>query len=151
MILYRICKSDYKDDLSGYGAKLNGARWNSKGTVMLYTAEYISLAVLEMLVHINFTEVPISFHLLSISIPDNAGIGELKPGKLKTSWTDDNSYTAYIGDEFIQSKEMLCLKVPSAVVSDEHNYLLNPLHTDYKKVQISSARQFKFDKRLFYI
>lgn len=151
MILYRICKSDYQDDLSGYGAKLNGSRWNSKGTAMLYTAEHISLAALEMLVHINFTEIPVSFHLLSIYIPDSTVMAGLTLSKLKTSWTDDNQYTAYIGDEFIKAEETLCLKVPSAVVSEEHNYLLNPLHHDYKKVQITASRKFEFDKRLFHI
>jgi RES domain-containing protein len=151
MILHRICNSNYKDDISGNGAKLFGARWNSVGFPMLYTTEYISLAALEMLVHINYTEVPWSFHVLSIFIPDNATIAELQYTKLKPTWRKDTGYSTYIGDEFIKSKESLCLKVPSAVVQEENNFLINPLHTDFKKVRITATRQFEFDNRLFHI
>lgn len=151
MIVYRICKSDFKDDISGNGAKINGSRWNSKGVSMLYTAEHISLAALEMLVHLNFDEVPYTFHLLSIFIPDNLLTTEIKRNKLKSSWEDDVDYTIYMGNQFIQLKEAACLKVPSAVVSEEHNYLFNPLHPEFKKVYIQSAKPFHFDKRLFHL
>jgi RES domain-containing protein len=151
MILHRICNSNYKDDISGNGARLFGARWNSVGLPMLYTTEHISLAALEMLVHINYTEVPISFHVLSIFIPDDATIAALQNNKLKPTWRNDTGYSTYIGDEFIKSKESLCLKVPSAVVQEENNFLINPLHIDFKKVRITSARQFEFDNRLFHI
>jgi RES domain-containing protein len=151
MIIYRICKSEYKDDLSGTGAKRYGSRWNQPGYPMLYTAEHISLAALEMLVHINFDEVPPSFYLLLIKLPDAVAITELKYDKLKKSWEEDNGYTAWIGSEFLKDKTTLCLKVPSAVIAEEHNYLLNPLHADFKKVQIEESRPFNFDKRLFHL
>jgi RES domain-containing protein len=98
MILHRICNSNFKDDISGNGAKLFGSRWNSKGFPMLYTAEHISLAALEMLVHIHYTEVPVGFHVISIFVPDNASIAELQPKKLKATWRNDIGYSAYIGD-----------------------------------------------------
>jgi RES domain-containing protein len=151
MIFYRICKSDFKDDISGSGAKLFGSRWNSKGIPMLYTAEHISLAALEMLIHIQLTEVPVTFHVLSIFIPENASVAELKLSKLKSSWKKDESYSAFIGDEFIRLKETLCLKVPSVVVQEEYNYLINPLHADFKKVHVTDTRQFEFDNRLFHL
>jgi RES domain-containing protein len=151
MILHRICSSNYKDDISGNGARLFGARWNSKGVPMLYTTEHISLAALEMLVHINYTEVPGSFHVLSIFIPDNVTIAALQHSKLKPTWRIDPEYSTYIGDEFIKSKESLCLKVPSAVIEQENNFLINPLHVDFKKVRITATRQFEFDNRLFSI
>jgi RES domain-containing protein len=151
MIVHRICNSNYKDDISGNGAMLFGARWNSKGIPMLYTTEHISLAALEMLVHINFAEVPGSFHVLSIFVPDNANIAALEYNKLKATWTTDFGYSAYIGDEFIKSKESLCLKVPSAVVNEENNFLINPMHKDFKKIRITEARKFEFDNRLFHI
>lgn len=151
MILHRICNSNFKDDISGNGARLFGSRWNSKGIPMLYTTEHISLAALEMLVHINYTEVPVSFHVLSVFIPDNATIAALQYNKLKLTWRNDTGYSTFIGDEFIKSKESLCLQVPSAVVQEESNFLINPLHVDFKKVRITAARQFKFDNRLFHI
>jgi RES domain-containing protein len=151
MIIYRICKSEYKDDISGTGAKLYGSRWNQAGYPMLYAAEHISLAALEMLVHINFDEVPPSFYLLLIKVPDATSVTELKYDKLKESWEDDTAYTSWIGSEFIKGKASLCMKVPSAVIAEEHNYLLNPLHTDFKKIHIAEARPFNFDKRLFHL
>ena len=151
MILYRICNSDYKDDISGAGARLYGSRWNSKGLPMLYTAEHISLAALQMLVHINYGEVQVSFYLLSIFVPENASMKEIRFNKLKKLWQNDWEYTSFIGNEFVKSKETLCLKVPSALIEEEHNYLINPLHQDFKKVHITGSRQFDFDKRLFSI
>lgn len=151
MIVYRICKAAYKDDLSGTGAKLFGSRWNQAGYPMLYTAEHISLAALEMLVHLNLDEVPVSFCLLLIKIPDNASVTELKNEKLKKAWEDDDNYTSWIGTTFIQEQSSLCMKVPSAVIGEEHNYLLNPLHADFKKVHIQETRPFNFDKRLFHL
>ena len=105
MILHRICNSNFKDDISGSGARLFGSRWNSKGIPMLYTTEHISLAALEMLVHINYTEVPVSFHVLSVFIPDNTTIAALQFNKLKLTWRNDTGYSTFIGDEFIKSKE----------------------------------------------
>jgi RES domain-containing protein len=151
MILHRICNSNYKDDISGNGARLFGSRWNSKGIPMLYTTAHISLAALEMLVHIHYTEVSGSFHVLSIFIPDDATIAALQHNKLKATWRNDPGYSSFIGDEFIKLKESLCLQVPSAVVEEENNFLINPLHTDFKKVRITAARQFEFDNRLFQI
>lgn len=151
MIVYRICKSEFKDDISGNGAKLYGSRWNHTGIPLLYTAEHISLAALEMLVHISFNEIPRSFHLLSIKIPENISGNELKYDKMRKGWEDDEGYTAWIGSEFIKQKSSLYMKVPSIIVKEECNFLLNPLHADYKKVQIAEARPFNFDKRLFHL
>ena len=151
MKLYRICHANYKDDISGNGAKLYGSRWNSQGTAMLYTSENASLGALEMLVHLNFTEVPIAFYLLTLWLPDTTSVTSLQVNKLKTNWRSDDQYTAFMGDEFIRLKENLCLKVPSAVVQEESNFLINPLHADFKKVRIESAKPFVFDNRLFHI
>ena len=150
MIVYRICKSKYRDDISGNGSKLYGSRWNNAGIPLLYTTEHISLAALEMLVHITFDEIPTQFHLMHIKIPDNSPIVELKHGKLKKLWEEDEEYTAWIGSEFIKGKKSICMIVPSAIIAEENNYLLNPLHPDYKKIQIAQARPFNFDKRLLH-
>ena len=151
MITYRITRSVFRNDISGSGAKLNGSRWNTKGMPMLFTAEQISLATLEMLVHINFVEIPDSFHLLFISVPDEAPKVEIKISNLKSSWKNDDDYTAVIGDEFLREKNSLFLKVPSAVIVEEHNYIINPLHKDFSKVKIIKSKPFAFDKRFFSI
>ncbi len=151
MIIYRICNTAYSDDLSGTGAKLYGGRWNSKGLPMLYTAEHISLGVLEMLVHNQFQDFKQALCLIHLSIPDAIVIKEIKMSKLKTEWVDDYSYTKFMGNEFIKSTSNLILKVPSAVVNEEHNLLINPLHSDFKKVKIVKTINFRTDKRLFSI
>lgn len=149
MIVYRISNSIYSDDLSGTGAKMYGARWNSKGIPMLYTTEFISLALLEMLVHTQFKDYSIELDLVYIFLPDHTEVKEITIPKMKTNWTEDDEYSRFIGDEFIKSKQCLALKVPSAVVHEENNYLINPLHSDFKKIKINKTQSFRPDKRLF--
>ena len=151
MIVYRISNAVYQNDLSGTGAKINGARWNSKGISMLYTSGHISLTVLEMLVNTNFKDYSIALDLLFIKLPDNETTSEITLSKIKENWKDDISYTKFIGDEFIKQNHALLLKVPSAVINEEYNFLINPLHTDFKKVKIQKTKSFWPDKRLFAI
>jgi RES domain-containing protein len=149
MIVYRITNSLYKDDLSGSGAKSHGGRWNLPGIAALYTAEHISLCVLEMLVNISLPESQLKYYLLQIEIPEIFEPAAIVLKKLKKNWEDDEGYTRFMGTEFLKNKTSLLLKVPSAVISEEHNYLINPLHKDFKKVAIANSFPFKFDKRLF--
>ena len=149
MTVFRITNSLYKDDLSGQGAKVNGGRWNIQGYPALYTSEHISLCVLEMLVNITFPESRINYHLLQITVSDSFEPALISKKKLKPNWEEDENYTRFMGTEFLKNKQSLLLKIPSAVISEENNYLLNPLHSDYKKLSISKSIPFKFDNRLF--
>jgi RES domain-containing protein len=151
MIVYRISNKLYSDDLSGQGAKLNGARWNSKGIPMLYTGERISLSLLEMLVHAHFKDFSIELDLVYIQVPESLSHREITLPKLKTNWINDEEYTRFMGDAFIKSRKYLFMKVPSAVVTEESNYLVNPLHDEFKKVKITKTKAFRPDKRLFTI
>lgn len=151
MIVYRISNPAYSDDLSGTGAKIFGARWNSKGIPMLYTTEHISLALLEMLVHTQLKDFTIPLELIYINLPDNSSIQELLLTKLKANWISDIEYSRFIGNEFVKSKKHLALKVPSAVIQEEYNYLINPVHPDVKKIKINEIKSFRPDKRLFSI
>ena len=148
MIVYRISNPLYSNDISGMGAKIYGSRWNSKGLPMLYTAAYISLATLEMLVHTAFEEYSIPLDLMYIDIPDTLEQKEIKASKLKANWYIDFSYTQFIGDEFIKSLQTPLLKIPSSIIEEEYNYLANPLHPDFKKIKIQKIRSFMPDKRL---
>ncbi len=151
MMVYRICNALYSDDLSGTGAKLFGGRWNSKGVAMLYVSEHISLAVVEMLVHNQFKDFNIELSLLHISFPDSIEIKEIKHSKMKSDWKEDFGYTQFMGDQFIKSASNAILKIPSAVIKEENNYLINPLHADFKKIKITEITTFSTDKRLFSI
>ncbi len=149
MIVYRITNSHYKDDISGTGAKLKGARWNMPGSSMLYTAEHISLSALELLVHVGFEDIQKFYHLLSIFIPDDAAMREINADKLKKDWYEDEDYSAFMGTEFINNNLNLVLKVPSAIIPEEHNFLINPQHKDFKKIKIKKSNPFIFDERLY--
>lgn len=149
MIVYRLASAAYKDDLTGTGAKLYGGRWNSPGFPVVYTAENISLTVLEILVRVDKYSIPVTYSLVKISFPDTATIIEIHEKKLKRNWEYDLGYTQWMGDEFLKANEALIMKVPSAVVPEENNYLLNPGHPDFKKIKITETDAYHFDKRLF--
>ena len=149
MIVYRISNSLYSNELSGSGSAKYGGRWNSKGHAMLYTSEHISLAVLELVVNFNQADSPLRqhYHLIEIIIPDTDYF-ELRLSELKKDWTEDMHYSQYIGDEFLASNANLILKVPSAVVPEEHNFLINPSHRDFRRINIKQADIYQFDRRL---
>jgi RES domain-containing protein len=149
MIVYRLAIDMYKEDLSGTGAKLVGGRWNNTGHAVLYTTENISLAVLEILVRADAENIPLNYHLLKITIPDDHKAITITKSKLKAGWKDDLGLTQWLGTEFIKAGESLLLKVPSAIVDEEHNFILNPKHPQFKTVKITSTKKFHFDKRLF--
>lgn len=151
MIVYRLATEQYVDDLSGTGAKLWGGRWNSTGVPVLYTTENISLALLEILVRADKTLIPPDYMLLKLEIPEQAGLATVYKNKLKKNWKDDVEYTQFIGSSFARSGNDLALKVPSAVVDEENNFVLNPTHPDFKKVKIKSISKFQLDKRFFLI
>jgi RES domain-containing protein len=151
MIVYRLSRRKYEKDLSGKGAKIAGGRWNSKGTSLLYTAQSRALCSVEIAVHVPFGVLPKNYKLLTIEFPDTAKIKTLSNKELPSDWKENphpNS-TQQIGDEFAETNEYLVLKVPSAVVQGDYNYLLNPNYSDYKKVEIVNTEPFKFDSRLF--
>jgi len=150
MIVFRLTKGLYKDELSGKGAEINGGRWNNKGREVIYTAESRALCTTEIAVHTPLGIVPSNYYLQSIKLP-KAKIIEITINELEKDWRNfpHEISTKLIGDQFIAKNKYLILKVPSAVVQDEHNYLINPLHQEYAKVKLIKVEKFEFDKRLF--
>lgn len=150
MNIYRLVREEYAEDISGYGAFMYGGRWNGKGQYALYCAEHISLAVLEIVVNYDRTLTPIrpTYCLMEIQVPEST-ITEIDKVVLKKNWWLDMEYTQYIGDQFLLSKAALALKIPSAVIPEEHNYLINPLHNEFKKIKVTSSKVYGLDKRLF--
>ena len=148
MIIYRLAIERFGTDISGTGSKLMGGRWNIKGVPVLYTTENISLSVLEILVNTERQHIPLTYQLLKLNIPDSVSYTTIQKGKLKEQWKDDFEHTQWIGTEFLNQNKMLILKVPSAVVDEEYNFLFNPVHPDFKKLKIISVNNFSFDKRL---
>lgn len=151
MIVYRLSKQKYSDDLTGIGAELAGGRWNHKGTRVLYTSDSRALCTAEIAVHTPMGLVPKDYFLITIEIPDNLEMDELKKEDLPKNWRDFpySGKTQEIGEDFINKRDILILKVPSAVVQGDYNYLINPSHKDFKKIKIKNKEPFSFDERLF--
>jgi len=151
MLVYRITQCRFIDDLSGKGAALFGGRWNSKDTYMVYTSQSGALALLEAVVHIGKMPKPGLYCMATIEIPDD-DIEVLPASKLPADWhiSPPPDYLKNIGDHFIAANKHLALKVPSVLMTEEHNFLLNPSLAHFKKVKVLARRPINPDERLFH-
>lgn len=151
MIVYRLSKGKYKNDLSGKGAELAGGRWNSKGVPILYTSESRALCTAEIAVHSPLGTIPSNYWIITVEFPDTVEISEIGPTALPQDWdaAPHTNLTQLIGDKFVSEGKNLVLKVPSAVVQGDFNYLINPAHSLFPLVRIVDSEIFEFDKRLF--
>ena len=147
MLLYRISSSKYADDISGEGAFRNGGRWNSKGKRIIYTSTSIALSSLEVLVHTDGVPIRKGLSLTTFQLSDKY-ITALEA--LPEDWNSKppSQSTRIVGDGFIDKKVSLGLKVPSVIVPEEYNVLINPLHIDMDKLSIVGNRTYVFDTRL---
>ena len=151
MIVYRIAREKYQNDLSGTGAEINGGRWNNKGTKVLYTASSVALAMTEVAVHVPFGIFPKGYSVVSIEIPE-VDMAVVSVADLQgTTWNlhPPSHITQKIGDDFIKANQFLILKVPSVVAPGDFNYLINPEHLAFSRVKIIAISPFGFDQRLF--
>jgi RES domain-containing protein len=151
MIVFRLSKSKFANDLSGKGAEKTGGRWNSKGTSVVYTSESRALCTTEIAVHTPLGNLPLEYMLVTIEIPDDVHIIGIPANKIPESWKSfpHPHSTQEIGDKFVQEGKSAVLKVPSAVVQGDFNYIFNPAHPDAVRIKIKSIEPFNFDDRLF--
>ena len=149
MEVWRLTKTRYADTaFDGEGARLYGARWNSRGTRVAYASSNSALAVLEVLVHLA-GGAPIGYSLISADIPDPL-IEDLAPNLLPKEWklSPVPPSVQAVGDEWITSGRSLALRVPSVIVDGGFNILINPDHSAFAKVSITSVSPYDFDPRL---
>ncbi len=151
MKVYRLSKGKYKSDLSGRGAEIAGGRWNNKGIAVVYTSASRALCTTEIAVRTPLGILPLNYFIIEIEIPKELKIEELKIDDLPKDWKSfpHSNTTQQIGDKFIKEEKSVILKVPSAVVQGDYNYLLNPKHKNFNKIKITNILPFNFDKRLF--
>jgi RES domain-containing protein len=151
MEVYRLVRKKHKIELSGKGASLTGARWNSKGTEIIYCAQSRALAMAEVVVHLSIASLPKDFVMLTVDIPDQIVIHTFNTSVLQRDWNIfPNSFTTQIfGDEFIRQNQTCIMKVPSAVVKGDFNFLINPFHIDFNKIKIIAQEDFPVEKRIF--
>ena len=138
-----------KTAFSGEGARLYGGRWNSPGVPMVYVAQSQSLAVLEVLVHLDAPALLAQYVFLEAEF-DASLVKVLESSLLPKNWQTDPVPKAVqtIGDRWASSGESAVLRVPSVLVPDESNFLLNPLHPAFSKIVVSRPQAFRFDSRL---
>ncbi len=149
--LFRISKSIHINDLSGMGARLYGGRWNFAGYPVVYCSGSRSLAALEFLVHTPMVLAPTDLSIAEISIKKNVKRKSFTEDQLPMNWreTPAPEQLAVLGSEWIKSQSSLLLDVPSVVVDQEINTLINPMHPDIEFVKIARIVSFSFDSRLF--
>jgi len=144
--IYRVCRARYAR-LDGDGAKLAGGRWNSPGRAVVYMAESVSLAVLENLVHMSRQDFPANYVSVAAVLPDDLMIATERELRRRVELRDLSSQS--LGDWWLESQESAVLEVASIIVPDEHNYLLNPAHSDFARIATEPPALFHFDPRLF--
>jgi len=147
MFLWRI--SNHRT-LDGRGGLETSARWHSQGRPIVYLAESVAGALLEVLVHLELSPVrlPKSYRLLKVEAPDDLSIEVLSANDLGENWIDDETLTRTVGDQWLASKRSALLRVPSAVVPETLNVLLSSAHEESRRLKIVSHREYPWDLRL---
>lgn len=151
MEVFRLTREMYAHSLSGKGAALKGARWNSVGTELIYTAANRSLAMAEVAVHFTLATLPADYCMVTLYIPDTLPVSRISLKSLPENWNafPYHPSTQTIGDKFVRENTYSILKTPSAVTQGDFNFLLNPAHPDFGGIKIKKVEKFPFDKRIF--
>ncbi len=149
MLVYRIGKTKHADDLSGEGARLHGGRWNHKLIPCIYTSESRALALLEYTVNVNIHDIPRALSITTFKIP-NIIIKTLKESDLPGDWqaVPAPSSTKNFGTKLLQIAEAAVIKIPSTVIVNEFNFIINPLHSDAREIVIDSLQDYVYDIRI---
>lgn len=148
---YRIVSPKFSNNaFDGEGARLYGGRWNSKGIRAVYTSASPSLAALEAFVHLGIDAKAFPHLIFTIQIPNEIII---KAKNIPSSWRDNPAPQACIdfGTRWLRSLKSAVLEVPSAIMELESNFVLNPMHEDFKKIVISEPVSYRFDDRMWKI
>jgi RES domain-containing protein len=152
MRVWRLCRKKHASAaFDGEGSRLFPGRWHYRGTRVVYAAGSLSLAVLEMLVHFDHEDAPADYVSVALEIPDDVPSEVVNPSGLPPHWRDTppDEELQTIGTNWVSRAGSAILRVPSAVVADEVNYLINPAHPDFGRCHARSPEPFVFDSRLF--
>jgi RES domain-containing protein len=155
MRIWRICRLPHADEaFSGEGARRFGGRWNSRGVRMVYASTSLSLAAIELFVHLEPGQAPRDLVYLSATLPNGEPARTIPPDDLPPDWWSDDIATSgestrELGDAWIRSRSSLAMQVPSVPIRVEWNVLLNPLHPRIGELKIEPAQPFIFDARMF--
>lgn len=149
--VWRICARRHaRRAFSGDGARLHGGRWNPPGIALVYTAGSLSLATLELFVHLDPGNLPSDLVAISATIPDGVDLETISMDRLPPRWRE---YPApetlqQIGERWAEQGRAAVLSVPSAVIPQERNFLLNPAHAQFSRIEAQVPQRFRFDPRM---
>ena len=150
MEVYRISKKEFAS-LDGVGGLYYPGRWHEAGYRVIYASQHRSLAALEYLCHLSKTNFLLSDYVITyIDIPDDEVIENIRPEKLQKYWYSMNKIvtTREIGTKFLKKNDKLALKVPSAIIPQEWNFIVNPAHKAFYRCVAKKVEIFNFDGRL---
>ncbi|MGH9593953.1 MAG: RES family NAD+ phosphorylase, partial [Bryobacteraceae bacterium] len=148
----RLLRKPYSaTPLNGEGAYRFGGRWSSVGTRLAYTAERLSLAMLEYFVHIDPDDPPKDLVLVKADIPDSLPRLKIAVADLPLNWRQSPAppELAAAGDRFAHGRRATILIVPSALAQTDSNWLINPLHPGFSKIRQHPQETFRYDARFF--
>ncbi len=146
---WRLIDEQFADDaFGGEGSRRKGGRWNSAGYAVVYTSATASLAALEFMANVDRDQL--AFVVLASCTFDESLVTHVDIDELPANWSNPKPppELKMIGDEWIRSERSAVLCVPSAIVEHERNYLLNPVHADFRRIKLSPPKPFRFDLRL---
>lgn len=150
MRIWRLVKKRFAATaFDGEGARLYGGRWNSVGTRVAYASDSAALAVLEVLVHLDDAAALPDYALVTASLPDEV-VHDLDPARLPEGWDrfPPPAAAQHLGDAWVRNGSTLALRLPSAVVPDGSNLLINPQHRDIHLLKVESVAAYAMDPRL---
>jgi RES domain-containing protein len=149
---WRIAKARHQGEaFSGAGGLLSTGRWHAKGDRVVYAASSLALAALEVFVHLNRVHTKIRWVVFEVGIPDTTPVVAVRPGTLPRTWRREPplAATMRIGTQWLRDARTAVMRTPSAIIPTECNYLLNPSHSDFRRLRISTAAPFSFDSRMW--
>lgn len=152
MQVWRIQKRRWvRSAFNGEGASRSGGRWNHKGDPVVYTSASLSLAALELLVHLEPGDLPEDLVSLEARLPDDVRVEWIRPERLPGNWRNYPAPAVLqeIGSEWIRSGRSLVLAAPSAIIPFEHNVLIQPRHPEFSRIRIGKPQPFRLDSRLW--
>jgi RES domain-containing protein len=136
--------------LDGLGGLLTSARWHSRGRRIVYLAATPAGALIEVLVHLELSpaRMPTPWRLMKVRVGDGTSSERITPEDLAPDWRDSLQTSAAVGDQWLEGKRSALLEVPSAIVPETSNWLLNPEHPDSGRVALIEHEAFRLDSRL---
>jgi RES domain-containing protein len=152
IVAWRLVKERQADAaFTGEGARLYGGRWNHRGTTVVYLSGSLSLAALELFVHLGPDDIHLRLVSFRVEIPQNIQIDIVEPSILPRDWRNEPppDSTKEIGTRWSESGRAAVLRVPSVITPVESNFLLNPRHSAFERIKIGDPQPFSFDPRMW--